>query len=71
MQKKLRTLGYQPGRESTDVPCLLIGGKKLAQKYGWVVGGVVEVLELPRGIFIRKVFPGEVKKGSLSERSGE
>jgi len=70
MQRKLRTLVYHPGRESTDVPCLLIGGKKIAQKYGWEVGALVEVLELPRGIFIRNIPTREVKKGSLSERSG-
>jgi hypothetical protein len=62
MERKLRTLVYHPGRKSTDIPCLLIGGKKLAQKYGWEVGGLVEVLELPRGIFIRKISTGEVTK---------
>jgi hypothetical protein len=71
MQKKLRTLVYRPGLESANIPCLLIGEKKLAQKYGWEVGGLVEVLELPRGIFIRRIPTGEVKKGSPSERSGE
>ena len=54
MERKIRTLVYHPGRKYCDVPCLLIGGKKLTKKYGWQVGDHVEVLELKRGILIRK-----------------
>ncbi len=62
MEKKLRTLVYRTGRKSKNIPCLLIGGKNLAQKYGWEVGGVVEILELPKGIFIRKIVTAAVPK---------
>jgi hypothetical protein len=45
--KKLRTLVYHPAYKDV-VPCVLIGSKRIAQKYGWKVGDLVEVIETPK-----------------------
>jgi bifunctional DNA-binding transcriptional regulator/antitoxin component of YhaV-PrlF toxin-antitoxin module len=50
----LRTLSYHPAREGADCPCLLIGNRRIAKKYGWQVGDCVEVVETDEGILIKK-----------------
>jgi bifunctional DNA-binding transcriptional regulator/antitoxin component of YhaV-PrlF toxin-antitoxin module len=49
-----RTLIYHPGYKEADCPCLLIGNKHIAKKYGWQVGDQVEVVETAEGILIKK-----------------
>jgi hypothetical protein len=45
--KKLRTLGYHPAYKDL-VPCVLIGSKRIARKYDWKVGELVEIIETPK-----------------------
>ena len=47
--KKLRTLVYHPAYKDL-VPSVLIGGKRIAQKYGWKVGELVEIIETPKAL---------------------
>lgn len=55
MRKKVRTVTYRPGLQYCDTPCLTLGGRWLTKQYGWEVGDLVEVWELPAGIFIKKI----------------
>jgi len=50
----LRTLSYHPAYEEADCPCVLIGNRRIAKKYGWQVGDYVEVVETDEGILIKK-----------------
>jgi len=50
----LRTLSYHPAYEESDCPCLLIGNRRIAKKYGWQVGDCVEVTETAEGVLIKK-----------------
>lgn len=45
--KKLRTLVYHPSYREL-VPSILIGSKRIARKYGWKVGELVEIIEAPK-----------------------
>jgi hypothetical protein len=57
MKRTLRTLSYHPSYNfdhREPCPCFMLGNRRIAQKYGWHVGQLVEVLELKRGILIRK-----------------
>ena len=47
--KKLRTLVYHPAYKDL-VPCVLIGSKGIARKYGWRVGELVEIVETPKAL---------------------
>ncbi len=55
MRKKIRVITYRPGLQYPDTPSFTLAGRWLTKNYGWEVGGRVEVMELPGGIFIRKV----------------
>jgi hypothetical protein len=53
MRKRIRKITYRPGLR--DMPSFTLAGRWLTENYGWQVGGRVEILELPEGIFIRKI----------------
>lgn len=38
-----------------ECPCVLIGNREIAKKYGWEVGDVIEIIENENGILIRKI----------------
>jgi hypothetical protein len=66
MRKKIRTITYRPGLRYNNTPSFTIAGRWLTKDYGWQVGGRVEVLELAKGIFIRKVdIPPNPNQGKL------
>ena len=44
---KLRTLVYHPSYREL-VPSILIGSKRIARKYNWKVGELVEIIETPK-----------------------
>jgi hypothetical protein len=50
----IRILSYHPSYEEADCPCVLIGNRRIAQKYGWQMGDYVDVMETDEGILIRK-----------------
>jgi len=50
----LRTLSYHPAYDEADCPCVLIGNRRIARKYGWQVGDCVEVTETEEGVLIKK-----------------
>ena len=50
----LRTLSYHPAYGEADCPCVLIGNRRIARKYGWQVGDSVEVTETDGGVLIKK-----------------
>jgi hypothetical protein len=45
--KKLRTLVYHTSYREL-VPSILLGSKRIARKYGWKVGELVEIIETPK-----------------------
>jgi len=50
-----RKLSYHTSYNNyPQVPCLLIGNRELAEKYGWKVGDKVRVEAKPEGILIIK-----------------
>jgi hypothetical protein len=55
MRKQIRTITYRPGLQYSNTPSFTLSGRWLTENYGWKVGGRVEILELPEGIFIRKI----------------
>jgi hypothetical protein len=55
MSVSKRKLSHHPSYYTyPECPCLLVGNRRIAKKYGWKVGDEVAVVERPDGILITK-----------------
>ena len=55
INEKTRKLSYHPSyKKYPAVPCVLIGNREVAKKYGWQVGDKIKVELKEEGILITK-----------------